>query len=381
MKRRWWQPDLGLLCSTAAILAFGWMVLYSATRWSGATSEPSRQLFYIAVGAVLMAGAATLDYRWTGRLAAPLYLAGLGLLVLVMIPGVGQSANGAQRWLALGPMGAFQPSELAKLVLIVALARLLSVRGEDEDASRLSPGRFLAALVTTAVPFCLIALQPDLGTALVLAVICLVMLYCSGASPIILAGLVTGGLGVLPYVLKEYQRDRILVFLSPEADPMGMGYSLIQSKTAIGSGGLWGSGFLQGHMTQNGFVPENWTDFIFSALGEEWGLLGGAGLLLLFGLLFLSILRAARRAPDLQGTLLAMGVLTLLSFQLFVNLSMTVGLAPVVGLPLPLASYGGSAMMLSMAAIGLVANVSLQAHRRPKRETPMELELDGGRYS
>ncbi|MBI3924283.1 MAG: rod shape-determining protein RodA [Armatimonadetes bacterium] len=355
MKRWWRQLDPVLFGVTLALIGLGLLILISATRWSGATSEPSRQLLHVLVGALLMAGATALDYRVLGRFSAPLYLLAAALLMAVLIPGVGESAKGAQRWLSLGPLGAFQPSEMAKLVLIVVLARVLSAGRR---------GGVVSALALTGFMFVLIALQPDLGTAMVLAAVCLVMLFVAGASPIVLAGLITAGLAALPYVLKEYQRDRLLIFMNPELDPMGMGFSLVQSKTAIGSGGLWGKGYLQGPMTQNGFVPENWTDFIFSALGEEFGWVGAAGMLLLFALLFLVVLRIARRSPDLEGSLVTMGVLALLAFQLFVNIAMTTGLAPVVGIPLPFFSYGGSAMLLHMIGIGLVGSVSLRSRSR-----------------
>lgn len=311
-----------------------------------------RQLIFAGIGVGLATAAAFADYRWWARAAVPLALASLFLLALVMVPGVGQSANGAQRWLGAGSFG-FQPSELAKLALVVLLARILA-----EGAQGL---RLAGALGMSALFFVLIALQPDLGTATVLGAICLVMCFAAGASPVVLLGLVTAALGVLPYVLHDYQRDRLLVFMHPELDPNGLGYSLNQSKTAIGSGGTMGSGLTGGHMTQHGFVPENWTDFIFSAMGEEMGFLGCLGFLLLAVLLCFSLVRVALRQKDRFGSLLVMGVWGMLVFQFVVNMGMTTGVAPVVGIPLPFASYGGTALVVNLLSIGIVLSVSQRA--------------------
>jgi len=346
--RTWDRVDVPLLASTGALCLLGWLALYSA-----GPAEAWRQLAYGLGGGLLALMAAFSNPR---RAAWPLYLFSLGLLALVMVPGVGQSAKGAQRWLSLGPVG-FQPSELAKLALIVVLARVLA-----PGATR---GRALLAMVLSGVSFVLIALQPDLGTALVLGAICLVTLFVAGVSPVVLAGLVTVALAVIPYGLKEYQRNRLLVFLHPEVDPRGLGYSLTQSKTAIGSGQWIGHGLHAGHMTQHGFVPENWTDFIFSVLGEEMGFLGCAGFLLLATLLCGCLLRVAWTSRDRFGALLTSGVLAMLGFQFLVNMAMTTGAAPVVGIPLPFASYGGSALVVNLVAVGLVMAVSARA-RRPR---------------
>lgn len=349
--RSWDRVDVPLLASTAALCLVGWLALHSA-----GSGEAWRQLAYAVGGGTLALVAAFTNPARTRRLAWPLYLLSLGLLALVMVPGVGQSAKGAQRWLSLGPVG-FQPSELAKLALIVILARVLA-----PGATRL---RVLLALILSGVSFVLIALQPDLGTALVLGAICLVTLFVGGVSPVVLAGLVTVALAVIPYGLKEYQRNRLLVFLHPEVDPRGLGYSLTQSKTAIGSGQWMGHGLHAGHMTQHGFVPENWTDFIFSVMGEEMGFLGCAGFLALALLLCGCLLKVAWQSRDRFGQLLTTGVLAMLGFQFLVNMAMTTGAAPVVGIPLPFASYGGSALVVNLVSVGLVLAVSARA-RKPR---------------
>lgn len=348
--RRLRYLDFSLYFPLAGILAILWLALYSATQF-GQAGEALRQFAYIVVGTLVMLFLTALDYRLLKRAAVPLYLVTLAALGAVLV--AGQSVNGSQRWLNLGPLGTFQPSELAKFTVIVVLSTILS--------RQLSLKRALSATAALAPLFLMILIQPDLGTALVLVVLGASLAYVAGVNGTLLFSL--GGLGVcaLPFVLKEYQRERLMVFVNPDMDPMGMGYQLVQSQTAIGSGGLLGKGLLKGHMTQHGFVPENWTDFIFTVVGEELGAVGGCGLLLMFALLFVLIIRAGYRAVDRLGGLLCAGVATLLLFQVFVNIAMTIGVAPVVGLPLPFGSYGGSALLVYMACVGVVGSVRIQS--------------------
>lgn len=334
----------------AGILVLLWMALYSATQF-GQAGEAVRQLAYIVVGTGVMFFLTALDYRKLRKAAVPLYLVSMAALGAVLVAGT--SVNGSQRWLSLGPLGTFQPSELAKLTCIVVAAVILS--------GKLTWKRLFAAVLTLAPLFLTILIQPDLGTSLVLVVVGGVMAYVAGVNGTLLFSLAGLGGAALPLVLKEYQRDRLMVFVNPDIDPNGMGYSLVQSQTAIGSGGLLGKGLMKGHMTQHGFVPENWTDFIFTVVGEELGLVGGIGLLALFALLLFFILHAGYKAVDRLGSLLCVGVATLFLFQVFVNIGMTVGLAPVVGLPLPFGSYGGSAILVYMAAVGIVGSVRIES--------------------
>lgn len=348
--RRLRYIDPSLYVPLYGCLALLMMALYSATQF-GQAGEAIRQSAYVVVGSIVMIGMTAFDYRKLKQVIWPLYGVTLAALGTVLV--AGQSVNGSQRWLDLGPIGTFQPSELAKLTTIITAAAILS--------GKLTLKRSLAAGAALLPLFLLILVQPDLGTSLVLVVVGGAMAYVAGVNGTFLFTL--GGLGVaaLPLVLKEYQRDRLMVFVNPEIDPQGMGYQLVQSQTAIGSGGLFGKGLMHGHMTQHGFVPENWTDFIFTVVGEELGLAGGCGLLLMYGMLFLLILRAGYKAVDRLGGLLCAGVATLLLFQVFVNIGMTIGLAPVVGLPLPFGSYGGSAILVYMAAIGIVGSVRIQS--------------------
>ena len=265
----------------AGILLLLWLALYSATQY-GQAGEALRQAAYIAVGTLAMLGFTAMDYRHIKKLAFPMYLVTMLALLAVLV--AGESVNGSQRWLSLGALGTFQPSELAKLTTIVVAATILS--------GTLTVKRALFAASAIGPLFLMILIQPDLGTSLVLVVVSAVMAYVAGVNGTFLFSVGGLGLAALPFVLKEYQRDRLMVFVNPDIDPSGMGYSLVQSQTAIGSGGVVGKGLLKGHMTQHGFVPENWTDFIFTVVGEELGLLGGVGLLMMFSLLFWLILRA-----------------------------------------------------------------------------------------
>jgi rod shape determining protein RodA len=350
--------DLSFYAPLLGLILVLWLALHSATQF-GQAGEATRQALHMLVGGALMAAFTLLDYRHWRRLAWPVYL--LTILSLLAVLVVGTSVNGAQRWVSLGGLGTFQPSELAKFATILVVANLF--------AEKMSWRRLLLTVMVVGLPFLLILIQPDLGTALVLTVLGGVMAYVAGLNGTFLFAVGGLGLSVLPFVLKEYQRDRLLVFVNPDIDPAGMGYQLVQSQTAIGSGGFWGKGLHTGHMTQHGFVPENWTDFIFTVVGEELGFLGSVGLLLCYALLFLVIVRAAYLSPDRLGSLLSVGFGTLLLFHVFINIAMTIGLAPVVGIPLPFGSYGGTAIIVNMAGLGIVGSVRLQS--RLQEESPL----------
>lgn len=347
-----------------AIMLLGILAVFSAENLGQHVGI--KQIINACVGLCLMLGISLTPSSIVRKLAWPSYFVALTLLLIVMIPGIGQSANGSQRWLSLGPFGALQPSELVKLAMILLLSHLyaapevrINPADEEEPAlkreqpSKLSLKTFILGGVLTAVPFLLVAKQPDLGTALVIASIYLGLSLVAGMPLWFLASIFGTGGAVLPHVLKQYQKDRLMIFMHPEHDPQGMGYQLMQSRTAIGSGQFWGSGYLQGSMTQNGFVPENWTDFIFTVFGEEFGMIGCLGLGLLIGIFCLQMFHRVCRCEESYLSLAQSGVLVMLAFQWIVNLFMTVGLAPVVGIPLPFCSYGGSAIFVNLAALGL----------------------------
>lgn len=359
----WWRRlDLPLLFCTAVLALLGLAMVYSATGEAGPGSEVSRQASMLGVGLVALLVFTSLDYRLWGRAAPLVYGLLLGLLLAVLL--LGTSAKGAQRWIELGPLGSFQPSEPSKLLLIMTLARVLA-GSEDDDEPEADGPRFLKALLLIGVPMLLVMLQPDLGTALATAAVGLAMMYAAGLPRRWLLGLVALALGFLPFVMHDYQKQRLMVFMNPEADPTGSGWNILQSRIAIGAGGLWGQGYLQGTQNQLDFVPEHHTDFIFTVLGEELGFVGCLSVLLLLSYLVGHALRTAEVTRDRYGYLLAVGIGTLLAIHVLVNVGMTLGLAPVVGIPLPFLSYGGSAVVTNLAALGLLNSLWLRRPRTP----------------
>ncbi|HEY8531734.1 MAG TPA: rod shape-determining protein RodA, partial [Limnochorda sp.] len=342
-------------------------VLYSATRNLPGNSGPYdmviRQAAWLGVAVVVMGLATLWDYRVI--IAWAPYLLGFSLLLLVAVLLAGPVISGARRWFVFGPVN-FQPSELAKVTTIIALAWFLT-RRDDWDSF---PAMGLA-LGLAAVPTLLVLLEPDLGTSLAFVAIAFVMLYGAGASAWRLGLL--AGLGVLALVgavvvsrlgwvqiLKEYQIERLLVFLNPAAAWYGAGWNVIQSMIAIGSGGFFGKGYLAGTQTQLAFLPARHTDFVFSVIGEEGGFLGASLVLFLYFLLLWRLLVIADQAKDREGRFLALGVFGLVFFHTVVNIGMAIGVLPVTGLPLPFISSGGTNLVTMYAALGLALNVSFR---------------------
>jgi rod shape determining protein RodA len=278
------------------------------------------------------------------------------MLVLVLV--IGHVRLGAQRWISIAGF-AFQPSEFIKIALVMALANYL---GSKKDTMwRLE--NLVVPMILVGIPFVLVLLQPDLGTALLLVPVFFAMLLVSGAKPkhlAVMLGIGLAGLPVFWHFLRDYQKQRLMVFINPNVDPLGAGYTIIQSKISIGSGGLFGKGWMAGTQNQLNFLPERHTDFIFSVIGEEWGFLGAMVLLVLYALIIKETFDIASSTSDRTGKLLAVGVGVLLAFQVMINISMTVGVMPVVGIPLPLISYGGSSLLATVVAIGLVLNVGMR---------------------
>jgi len=321
-----------------------------------------KQLLWVALGFALFLVLTLTDYHWFHENAWLVYAGGLVLLVLVMV--IGNKVNNAYRWLSIFGIRV-QPSEFAKVGVIIMLAHYLA-RPSRDMASFATLG---AVLFIAGVPFVLIMLEPDLGTAAIMLPVAVVMLFAAGLPFRRLAVLFVVGLLTLPLgwlILGTYQKERLLVFFDPGRDPLGAGWNKIQSAIAVGSGGLFGKGFLEGTQNVLGFLPRTVapTDFIFSVIAEEAGFIGSIVVLLLFSVLLVGIVRAATRARDSFGCLLAVGMATMLFCHVFVNIAMTVGLMPITGLPLPLISYGGSFMISTMVALGLVQSVYV---RRPKR--------------
>ncbi len=357
----WRRLDPWLLLLALALVGYGLLLVHSATYWQGEgpPGQPSpwalRQAGYAAFGFAALFTLAFIDYRWYRRLAYPLYGASVALLALLLVFGHGHEEYGAQRWLGIGPL-ALQPSEPAKLALILALARFLGDAGEAPPSLR----RVLASSAFVVLPVGLVYTQPDLGTAAAFVAIWSGVVLVAGTRWAHLASLGVAGMFSLPLVwlsLRDYMRERLLIFLDPERDPFGAGYNILQAKISIGAGGLLGRGLLNGSQTQLRYLRVAHSDFIFAVLAEELGLVGVLGLFALYLALLFGILRIGERARDPFGRLAAAGVVAMLGFQAVVNIGANLTLLPVAGIPLPFISSGGSALITNLAALGVVQSI------------------------
>ncbi|MBX3492191.1 MAG: rod shape-determining protein RodA [Parvibaculum sp.] len=345
----------GFLLLLVLIASIGFAMLYSVAEGSF-SPWAFRQALRFAAGVCILLIAAMIDLRMWMRLAYPLY--GVALAMLVAVEVVGMTGMGAQRWLNLGFVQ-IQPSEIMKVTLLMALARYFHGLTLDE-VSRLRNLVIPVALV--AAPVGLVVLQPDLGTAILLTASGAILFFAAGLRwrYFILSGAIV--LAAVPVVwsrLHDYQKNRVFTFLDPERDPLGTGYHILQSKIALGAGGVFGKGFMEGTQSQLNFLPEKHTDFIFTMLGEELGLAGGLVLLTLYFIVLMFSLNVAMQCRNQFGRLLAIGVSMTFFLYVFINTAMVMGLLPVVGVPLPLVSYGGTAMLSLMFAFGLLMSVHI----------------------
>ncbi|MBW2442507.1 MAG: rod shape-determining protein RodA [Deltaproteobacteria bacterium] len=352
--------DWGLLALASIIGGIGLFTLYSAV--TAETPEPQKIIFYkqliwFSAALVAMTVSFSINYKLLDRWGQVLYIGCVLLLVWVLF--FGKFVGGSRRWLVLGPISV-QPSELAKIAVMIALARYYS---KDANTRGQTLRDLLRPAVLTLIPFVLIVKQPDLGTAgLILLIAGSITLFVKIERRALIY-LIVSCAAVVPLVwffLKEYQKRRILVFLDPDLDPLGAGYHIIQSKIAIGSGMISGKGFLKGTQNALSFLPEEHTDFIFSVLAEEWGFIGSVVIVLLFLLLIFWGLNIAQGCREPFGTILAVGITSMFFWQVIINIGMTMGLMPVVGVPLPLVSYGGSSVLTTAIGIGLLMNVSMR---------------------
>ena len=365
------QLDTTLIVATVALSIVGALSVYAATRnHLVMTGRPSnayltRDLLNFAVSAALSIPLVLVDYRQLQIVAPLAYVTMLGLLALVLTP-LGQRINGAHAWFSFGPVQ-LEPSEFSKLVVILLLAGLLSKRQDRETAPHFRTIMF--SLAMAGLPTLLILAEPALGIAIVLAAISVTLVALSGARArlvmsMLLVAVVAGFLASSLHLLKPYQQERFTAFASPDATQHSTtGYQIHQSNIAIGSGGLWGQGFLRGSQTDGGFVPEQQTDFVFTVAAEEAGLVGGCTILAALAALLWRGISIAESAPDLYGRLIAGGVTMWLALQSFVNIGMTLGIMPVTGLPLPFVSYGGSSLLADLVGIALLLNVHRQTVR------------------
>ena len=390
--------DWFILTPVLFLMGIGLLTIFSATYYSAENQAYfTRQLIYALLGIILMLIFNYLPFKVIVKSSYLFYILSLLSLILVLFAGV--KGYGAERWLKLGPIR-LQPSEFAKIATVMAVARYLTSNNRVVDHFK----HLFMVFVLVLLPFALIVKQPDLGTSLVFLALIIPVLYMAGVSWFVIFVLLPPAITMLVafnfyafaiwlavilliliftrqkwylkamviaqhlligYVtpilwnsLKAYQQKRILTFLKPENDPQGAGYQIIQSKIAIGSGGIWGKGFLQGSQSQLNFLPAHHTDFIFSVLGEEWGFMGVVAVLFIFLVLFLYLIWLANSVKSDYSRLVLIGLTTILTFHTLVNIGMTIGFAPVTGLPLPFLSYGGSFLLTSCAAIGLALNFS-----------------------
>jgi rod shape determining protein RodA len=357
---RWRDFDWHLTLYVVLLLAFG-VVLGVSAAWNdgpsppGVIPQPVKTVIWSGIGFAVLAVAASVDYHWLRTFALPIYLITLGLLVLNLL--AGNQVFGAQLSVTIGGLD-FQFSEIGKVLMVIVLAAFLAGRGQG--IGRLST--IIGAGLLTVLPTALVLRQPDLGTALVFVAILGGMLFISGASigwMALLGGITIAGTPIALGALADYQLSRLTCFLDPAADPQGACYQLVQALNAVGSGGWLGQGLTAGHANQLGFLPVQTTDFIFTIVAEELGLVGGLILLALFGLLLWRITIIGWRARDGLGRLVAMGLATMLLFQVVVNIGMVIGLLPVTGIPLPLITYGGSSTVSILFGMGILQSVRM----------------------
>ncbi|MGI1657683.1 MAG: rod shape-determining protein RodA [Desulfitobacterium sp.] len=359
------------------------LVIQSTASFNVIESQPYHYLkiqsLWVATGLVLCTIVALFDYQKLRRFSWWIY--GFNIILLLAVFAFGESAKGAQRWIPITSTQNIQPSEFAKLFIIITFADFLAKRQGKLNRFR----DFITPFLYILVPMLLILRQPDLGTTLVFVAIFIGMMFVAGANPWKFGGLIVGG-GLLvalalwlhfstnlpswlqfaqglPLPLHEYQLKRLTVFLDPASDISGDGYQIIQSIWAIGSGGFWGKGFRQGTQAQLDFLPEHHTDFIFSVVGEEFGFIGTITLLFFFFVFLLRAINIGMKAKDVYGTIIAGGVVSMFTFHILVNVGMTSGIMPVTGIPLPIISYGGSAMWTNLMAIGLLLSVNIRRQR------------------
>ncbi len=363
--------DFVLVLATVVVAAIGVVMVYTATRGTllAAGDDPhlyvKKQALYVVLGFLVMVAVALFDYRRLEPLAMLLY--GLSILALLGVFVVGSHVQGSERWFSFGPLQ-IQPSEFAVVGLILAVAAYCDRREEEGLAWR----DVFKLLALAGVPMALVLAQPDLGTAIIMLIVLLVMLAVAGLPIRILVMLLVGValvalVAVESGVLHSYQLARLTTFLNPNSNSTNQYvqstiYNTTQAKDAIGSGGLFGTGLLHGAQTNLGYVPEQWTDFIFTAVGEQLGFVGAVGLLSLLGLISWRLLHAAGRSRDVFGRLVCAGLFTFVAFSVFQNAGMTMGIMPITGIPLPLVSYGGTAVIAFFLAIGL--GLSVGARRR-----------------
>ena len=363
----WRAYDLQLTVYVALLGAIGLVMAYTNSVEAGESVLRSgttftRALMWSGLAMVVFVIATLFDYRLLKTLRWPIWFVNLGLLVLTLA--IGSGVGGSSRWVSVGPL-AFQFSELSKILMIIVLAAYLGNREGRLD----SLGSILGACLLMAPAWILVMMQPDLGTSLVLVAILAGMLFMSGASLRWLVAMALGALAAIPiawtYVLRDYQKDRILSFLNPTADTQGAGWQVLQAQITVGSGGLLGTGLTNGTQTRGEFLPVQESDFVFAVLAQELGFIGAIVVFVLFGALLWRVIACAWSSRDPFGLLFGAGLASMLLFQLFVNVGMVIGLLPVTGIPLPFISNGGASLVTLAIGLGVIQSINIRQQERP----------------
>jgi cell division protein FtsW len=373
LRRERHQPDYAILVAVVALAAIGILMVYSSSAIRSYVDREDTmaivgpQILWAALGLLVLVVVMRIDYRVLRLVSVPAYAVGLVLLVLVFVPSLNRVVGGSARWLVIGPLPAIHPAEVAKLGLVIYLAHWLANRGTRVAGFR---SGMLPFLLITAPVVLLVLREPDLGTTAVIAMTAFTMFFVAGASAWQFAAIGATGIGgVLLVGLRGYQADRIKAFLDPWADPLGAGFHTIQGLLALGLGGILGSGLGESKLAGGLYLPNAWNDFIFAIIGEEFGFVGAAVVIGLFLILAYAGIRTALRAPDTFGALLAAGITAWLCFQAFVNIGVVVALVPVTGITLPFISAGGSSLVVSFAAVGILLSISRETVERGEQRT------------
>jgi rod shape determining protein RodA len=362
-KRRLYHLDWFLILNGLAILVVGLVNLFSASRSvdGGTFSLVVKQMMAFVIGVVLLLIILAYDYRLIAGYSRYFYLGALALIIIVFV--LGTIAGGAKRWITFGGF-ALQPSEIMKPVMVLLLANMLHQRKKENEPLNLKD--ILLPLAYVLVPCVLILKQPDLGTAIVVLLSCLCVFWFVGLRKSTYALLFAVGVPAIPilwrFVLKPYQKMRVLSLINPDADPAGYGYHSIQAKIGVGSGGLFGKGFLNGTQHKLRFIPEHHTDFIFTVFGEEWGFIGSIVLFLLFASFIYRCLKISENTTDPLGSIITFGMASIIFLQFTINILMAINLFPVVGIPLPFISYGGSSLISMMIVVAFLLNVNMRRY-------------------
>lgn len=354
------ELDFSIIIVAILIVSFGIMNIYSATYLKSGAHVARSQFIWLIIGLLIIYFILTVDYSIIEGYANIFYWFSVFLLVLNDTPFFKHTVNGASSWMSIGGF-TFQPSELAKLGIILIISKKL----DEMEGNINTPKNFFTLVLYAAIPMVLIVIQPDMGMTMVCFFIVLGMFFMAGLDLRVIFGGLAGasalvGVVMTTSIMPAYWKSRLFSFLDPQADELGSGLQLSESLKGIGSGGLFGKGFLKGTQVAGGFIPENQTDFIFSVVGEEWGLIGGLVLLTLYGILLYRFIKIARNSKDIFGRMLCIGIISLYMFSIFENIGMTIGLAPITGITLQLMSYGGSSMLTSFIGIALILNVGMR---------------------